>query len=119
MLAEKEGICFCCGEVLRKLQVMGRHRASIEGVHLTDGPAGHPRCVALAAEHCPHLRNQHKGDEGFVIALVWRGQGLGYVKTPHEMMVDGSPRLVVRPEATTLTLGELRKLAKDDPLGVG
>lgn len=84
---------------------------------MTDGPAGHPRCVALAAEHCPHLRTQHKGDETFLIAFVWTGGGLGYMQAPEDTSMEGGPRLVVRPGVTDLTLGELRQLALENPLG--
>lgn len=114
--------CFCCGELLRRLSIMGRHRASLDDtepqVWLTDGPAGHPRCVALAAAHCPHLLGQHRGREDYVIALAWEDiEVLGYVEMPAEMLVGNQPRLVVRPDAVPLTLGRLRELAVADPLG--
>lgn len=115
-------LCFCCGLALVRLQIMGRHRASFEDeqhtVYLTDGPAGHPRCLALAAQHCPHLREQHRGDPDAVIALAWDGrERLGYVELPSEMRTGAQPRLIVRPGAVPLTLGRLRELAKADPLG--
>lgn len=120
--AEDYRLCFCCGEPLRHLAIMGRHRASLDDtdpqVWLTDGPAGHPRCMALAAKHCPHLRGQHRDDSGFVIALAWEGiEVLGYVELPSEMNTGGQPRFIVRPGAVPLTLGRLRELAVADPLG--
>jgi hypothetical protein len=114
--AERDRLCFCCGEPLLELSLMGRHRASFE-VWLTDGPAGHPRCMALAVEYCPHLRKQHRGDPDFVIAYAWRGKTIGYVETPTEMMMDGTPRRIVRPGATEVTLAEVRELAERCPLG--
>ena len=101
---------------------MGRHGASFDDgehtVYLTDGPAGHPRCLALAAAHCPHLLNQHGGDPEYVIALAWEDiEHLGYVELPAEMRTGQQPRLVVRPGAVPLTLGRLRELASTDPLG--
>jgi hypothetical protein len=118
---EELRLCFCCGERLDGLSVMGRHRASFRRgdrwVWLTDGPAGHPRCMALAAVHCPHLRDQHRGRERFIIAFTWRGLELGYVETPEEIVAKGEPRFIVRPGAKAITLGTLRKLAKADPLG--
>lgn len=118
---EHERLCFCCGEPLQTLSIMGRHRASFRRgdrrVWLTDGPAGHPRCMALAAVHCPHLRDQHRGRERFIIAFTWRGLELGYVEMPEEIVAKGEPRFIVRPGATPITLGTLRKLAAADPLG--
>lgn len=122
--AEEQRLCFCCGQELAELSVMGRHRASFldtdtgQWIWMTDGPPGHPRCVALAAAHCPHLLDQHEGHADYTIALLWRGATTGYVETPQEMSI-GEPRYVVRPGAVALSLGELRKLAARDPLGVG
>lgn len=125
-VAEDESLCFCCGEPLRELSVMGRHRASFASgrsgrfAWITDGPAGHPRCLALAAAHCPHLREQHGGRDDIVIAFSWdRPDTLGYVETPLELVQLGEPRLLVRPEAVPLTLAELRALASRDPVGDG
>lgn len=118
---EDERLCFCCGEPLQALSVMGRHKASFKRgdrqVWLTDGPAGHPRCLALAAVHCPHLAAQHRGRERFIIAFTWRSLELGYVETPEEVVAKGEPRFIVRPGAKPITLGTLRKLARTDPLG--
>lgn len=120
--AERDRLCFCCGMKLERLTIMGRHRASLEDtepqVWLTDGPAGHPRCVALAAEHCPHLREQHRGQTDFVIAFAWNDpEILGYVELPLKTEKGRELRLIVRPGARPLTLGELRKLAKGNPMG--
>ncbi len=121
--ADDHGLCFCCGEPLRGTKVLGRHGASWYSaecrhmVWLTDGPPGHPRCIALAARHCPHLRGQHQGDEDFVIALAWTGDGVGYVEVPPEHQVEGAPRLLVHPHAKQLTLAQLRAYASADPLG--
>lgn len=125
--AEEKRLCFLCGEPLGDLSIMGRHRASYseEGTDgsrwnwITDGPPGHPRCLALAAEVCPHLRTQHEGNEDFIIAFQWEGPLLGYLEVPKDLMTDGSPRYLVRPGAKPLTLGELRALAEVDPLGDG
>lgn len=120
--AERQRMCFCCGDLLCKTTIMGRHRASWHDdendrmIWLTDGPAGHPRCLALAAGHCPHLLKQHQGDRDYIIALRWDKPGLGYVELPEEMA--GEVRRLVRPNAVPLTLRELRALAATDPMGV-
>lgn len=118
--ARDDLLCFCCGESLSLLQVMGRHRASYEVdgdvARLTDGPGGHPRCMALATEHCPHLRAQLSAAPEREIAFVYSGPGLGYIDIPEEMSI-GTPRLLVRPEAEPLTLVQLLELAESDPLG--
>lgn len=115
--ADEQGLCFCCGLPLQRLKVMGQHRSSFDGVPMTDGPPGHPRCVALAATYCPHLERQHRGDEDVVIAYGWGEDGPGYQQVPEEMLVSGQPRYVVLPGARPLTLAHLRLLAQRDPLG--
>jgi hypothetical protein len=123
--AEKERLCFCCGEALNKTLVMGRHRASFPRdedepgspiIWLTDGPGGHPRCMALAAQYCPHLTRQHQGDPDFRIALAWAGEGPGYVR--FDGPEEGGARLLCHVSVQALTLGQLRALASADPLGL-
>jgi hypothetical protein len=121
------GLCVVCGLELGRVRVMGRFRGTdrLAGVMLTDGPAGHPRCIALAARHCPHLRSLAGLDEPLrngaehdrVVAYVYDGPGPPSLAVP-KGRGSGLPR-VVHPSARKLTPEDLRALAKTDPLGHG
>lgn len=124
--AGRFGLCVVCGEELGHVRVMGRWRGDKElerVTMLTDGPPGHPRCIALAVKHCPHLRalagepeGDRKGPEpDRVVAYVYDGPGPAAMEVPGTNA--GIPR-VVHPRARPLTPEELRALVSRDPLGV-
>lgn len=124
--ARAERLCVVCGEQLGRVVAMGRYTGGPEGVMLTDGPPGHPRCIALAALHCPHLRRRdelRKVNADGVVAYVYDGPSFACIPVPgrdSERKADGRdvmlPR-VVNPRARAVTLGELQALASADPLG--
>lgn len=127
--SREERVCFCCGGRLGTVEVMGRHRASEPWsdppIWLSDGPPGHPRCVALAAGFCPHLYRQHGGVEDFLIAWAFTPSTAwprGYVMIEQRDDPDAEQqgpmnRMIVHPSAFPLTLGRLREYAARDPLG--
>jgi hypothetical protein len=142
--ANDDGLCFCCGLPLERVICMGRYAGAREDtdeatfehegkpVYLTDGPPGHPRCVALAAQHCPHLRR----DDGLrrptrdgIVAFAYEGRrDLACLEVPlkreERELPDGTmaehmrPR-VVNPRARRLSREELSALASSDPMGRG
>lgn len=127
-LALKRRLCAVCGERVKGPIVLLRHahtqalvdHAAKMGVPemtvaVTDGPGTHPRCGLLAALHCPHLVEQHDGDDDFEIAYVWEGRGHGTHPMPQlgENSEGQSTRtMLVHPHARPLTLRALRAMGK-------
>lgn len=79
-------------------------------IELTDGPGGHPRCMWLARNVCPHLANYTHPAR--TVAYVWALPGCGI-----EAYSDKAMRSVVRPRAVPINTYELKSLAKQSPLG--
>lgn len=115
--AQEQRLCFCCGRQLERLVVLGRY-ASVDSEKkmLSDGPGGHPQCLALAASVCPHLRRQQARDPDVTVAYVYDGPGLGYRPTLDSKNPFSNP-VVVDPTAHALTNAQLVGLASHDPLG--
>lgn len=113
--AHHQRLCQICGQKLHRLIVLAR--AFQEGE--TSGPGGHPRCMALAAQSCPHLLRH--GGEDAVVAYLYDGPGLGYVSAPDWTPAEGetmySDTNGVDSSSVPLTRGELKALARRDPLG--
>lgn len=120
--AAEDRLCVICGLELGVSRVMGAFGSNVEIPHevlLTDGPPGHPRCIALAARHCPHLRRQWENTpapDDVIIAYVYEGAGPAAIPVPSEKDGDSLP-WIAAPGSIRLTLGELREMARRDPLG--
>jgi hypothetical protein len=114
--AQEQRLCFCCGRRLERLVILGRYSSLPEKNMLSDGPGGHPRCLALAAGACPYLQLQQACDPNVAVAYVYEGPGLGYRPIPASKTLFSSP-VVVDPTAQALTYPQLTRLAHHDPLG--
>lgn len=82
------------------------------GQDSTAGPGGHPRCILLAVQTCPHLV-----ELGGVVAWEYVGEGTGYVVTPEDLEDGFGSGEPVAPGARPLTRDEVRDIAKQDPWG--
>ncbi len=98
-----ERLCFACGGSLLEISVMGLLR---EGS--TDGPPGHPRCLALAAGTCPHLLAL---EPSRAVAFAHTGRGPAILPDPLGVL------RLISPDATSLTRRQLERLSSADPLG--
>ncbi len=115
--AHAHRLCAVCGERMEGLVVLGQF-----GHHPgeTSGPGGHPRCMWLAVNSCPHLAEQ-----GETVAWSYDGPGNGYEISAEDGLQDGGvpenwgEGEPVSPGAQPLGREQLKALAKADPLGTG
>lgn len=108
-------LCMVCGEPVVRTLVLGYYSCGEpDDQRFTSGPGGHPRCMLLAATCCPRLVEEAE-DDGQV---AWRcdGEGPGHeVPDDPDSGYGGGER--VSPEATPLTLTELRALVRETSRG--
>lgn len=102
--AEVDRLCCICGDALGPLVVI----AAMSGAAQTSGGWGHPRCIQLSVQLCPHFR--HHDDEP-IVAWLHRGPGVGVVE-PATFEVDD-----IVGSADPVGRDELAHLAKADPWG--
>jgi hypothetical protein len=107
--AHHERLCVVCGEPLGKVIALG----AMHGDKVTAGPGGHPRCIWLAANTCPHLVEQH--DDEATIAWVYKGPDVGYICDDLDLDWGGGEE--IDSSARPLKLAELKELARSNPLG--
>jgi len=81
----------------------------------TAGPGGHPRCIWLAVNTCPHLVEHDDPDD--TIAWLYVGDGVGYLISPDQLENEYGHGEEIIEGAEPLTRAALRVLAKQDPLG--
>lgn len=124
--------CVVCGEVMEGAMVFGRffgHYRKQEGWALTDGPAGHPRCIHLAVNTCPHFKRALEKRQS--LRKVWDDSVVGrssfkrpivaHVWISEDSPYDGSGTgsMSLNPDnIVSITREELAALAKEAPLGV-
>lgn len=109
--AHDERLCQVCGLQLGSIVLLGLARPGE-----TSGPGCHPRCMALAVQHCPHLALDG------VIAYQYTGPGPGYVDDiafPWNSPYNGlyAENVNVSTYAVPLTAADVKALAKRDPMG--
>lgn len=114
--AHTKRLCFCCGLPLAALIVLGCYRPErkAETLMRSDGPGGHPRCLALALGSCPHLASAGHRE---TITYLYEGSGLGYSTDSTDPTRPFDQPVRVDPEARPLTREALLALAVDDPEG--
>jgi hypothetical protein len=91
----------------------------------TAGPGGHPHCIRLAVNTCPHLVEVASGFgdvERDEVTVAWEyiGSGNGY-EVPDENYLGsewGAGEIVVA-SARALTRAQVAVIARDDPWGLG
>jgi hypothetical protein len=109
MRAHEERLCVVCGEPLNQSVILGvmdiRRRE-------TSGPGGHPRCIWVAVNSCPHLVEL----ESDTVAWEYVDEGVGYDGPSHEDAYGSGER--VDDSAHPLTRSQLKSLARTDPLGM-
>lgn len=118
-------LCQVCGEKLGPTIILGAAEDSIPSDRRTSGPGCHPRCMALSARFCPHLRRITDRE---IIAFAYRGGRLGYRlydsgeeepdPTAAEIMDAYMQSMKVEAGACPLTRAEVLEIARRDPLGV-
>ena len=115
-------LCQVCGESLCPPAIM-LGTGNSEGARYSSGPAVHPRCALIALRHCPHF-NRVRSLEGWsqprlpdldeVVGWAWWGEGRGYSLGLAEEESPFSDEIVVDSEATSVTVAEIRALARGD-----
>lgn len=134
--AMKENLCVVCGCKMRGVMVFlrmwTRHYISWQDREdralpktweaefmpaVTDGPAGHPRCINVAANVCPHVADRPEAQKFSVVIAYVAGPGVDPYPVKSEGMtgtlsIDGLPGLI------PLTRKELHELGRRHPLGV-
>lgn len=127
-------LCVVCGLKLEGAVVLGRFG---NADRLTNGPGGHPRCLHMAVNVCPHFNPsnprvarrarvggfEEPGREDRIVAYLVRSErSLGWIpEWDHGGLVDGPYATFgnrVEFGAEELTRPELRLLALADPLGL-
>ena len=115
--AHTERLCQVCGNPLNKRILLGAY----SGNKMTSGPGGHPHCIRLAVNLCPHLRDV----VGDTIAWEYIGGGNGYCVHPDgydtfwewaDAMGWGGGEEIHR-SARPLTRDDVAEIAKTDPWG--
>lgn len=113
-----ERLCAVCGEGMDGSIIMPEfdRKHGRLGERCTSGPGCHPRCAALALKLCPHLQGAAEKD---FVAFRYDGpsngsyaDGLDYME-PYE---GGTTQ--VDHAAVAITLGEVKRMAKENPLGL-
>lgn len=122
--AHYERLCFFCGQPLGSRILLGAFGISIGGRPLTSGPGGHPRCIRIAIECCPHLVELRNHGPETIVAYEYVGPGTGYEVDPEykdfrewinaEGWGSGEK---IDLSARPLTSSQVADIAKKDPLG--
>jgi hypothetical protein len=105
-------VCVVCGEPMTGTIIFG---VDDEDSHSTAGPGGHPRCLWLAVNTCPHLMEKGPAE---TVAWAYEGTGRGHTcpAVPDDEPYSSGSQ-VVDLDARPLTRDELRAWAKRDPFG--
>lgn len=110
--AYRKRLCAVCGERTGKRILLGVYNLR---KRLTSGPGGHPRCMWLALNTCPHLVELSREQP---VAWEYVGDGPGHVIDPEHTDDYGAGERVVD-EARPVTYEQARVIARLDPLGDG
>lgn len=120
--------CVVCGEKIEGVPVFGRYFRSLPGARYvgtrddnwysrhSDGPWGHPRCIHLAVNACPHFERWLKTSpdtDNTIVAYVHVTE-----ENPYKDALWHSGDYRVPEDALALTKVELAALAKEAPMGV-
>lgn len=107
--------CVVCGLPMEGVVILGRYMTRAAVTRRTDGPPGHPRCVNLAVNICPHFVKARAKLSG-TVAYLWDGPGCGF-QYGDRRVADGADARV-HEDAWALTAEELSKIARENPMGV-
>lgn len=110
--AHHERLCVVCGLPLSQRILLGAMR----GEQITAGPGGHPRCILLAINTCPHLVELDWDD--VTVAWEYIGAGVGYLLDDVDDVEEnyGAGEVIVG-DARPLTRKQAVEIARLDPLG--
>lgn len=116
--AHEERLCAFCGLPIVATMLLGRYG---DRGRETSGPGLHPRCMWMAARVCPHFTGRdgdRERDDATIVAWRYDGPGPGYAIDEFEDEVYVNT-IEVDPSCTPVTLGQVRAMARADPLGDG
>jgi hypothetical protein len=108
--AHHERLCIVCGEKLHERILIG----SVSGQRETAGPGGHPRCILLAVNRCPHIAER---DSTEIVAFEYIGPGVGYIVASDQLETGWGAGEDIVPEARPLTRPQVARIAQADPWG--